>query len=177
MPDDATVVLESCPIPAEFEIKSITSKQTGTGAKTGVNQYQLDIDITLKGSSPIAPLKDSSLEVVFTSGSTEYTKNGESQNSDAAPYIASDGRTMVPLRFVAEALGAEVNWSSESRTATIELTGKTLNIQVDQQLPNDLGVAVISSDRLFVPVRYVSEELGAVVDWDEETQTITIKFS
>ena len=44
----------------------------------------------------------------MTIGSTSYTVNGTPQTMDAEPYINSDNRTMVPLRFLAEALGCDV---------------------------------------------------------------------
>jgi hypothetical protein len=50
----------------------------------------------------------------------------------------------------------------------------TLKITSGQQLAGDMGTAALVDDRLFVPVRYISEYFGANVDWDANTQTVII---
>ena len=100
--------------------------------------------------------------------------NGSEIAPDVPPFI-EDGRTMVPIRFIAEALGAYVNWVDSEMTDYIQLdVNKTLSIPVDQPLPNGLGTAALVNDRLFVPIRYVAEQMGATVDWNASTQTVTI---
>ena len=116
----------------------------------------------------------SSVNVVLTIGSAAYTNNGQNAEGDVAPYISSDGRTMVPIRIISEALGATVDWDNSTQTDTIQKSGITLQITVGQALPDGLGMAVLKDDRLFVPVRYVSEQLGANVDWNADAQTVTI---
>jgi hypothetical protein len=103
-----------------------------------------------------------------------YTKSGVSYTSDVAPYISADNRTMVPIRLIAEAFGAKVDWEAASRTAVITKSNNTLRIVIDQPLPSDMGTAVIRNDRTLVPIRYISEQFGAKVDWDAQTQTVTI---
>ena len=63
---------------------------------------------------------------------------------------------------------------SQLKTDFIYLDGKSLSIVLNQPLPDNMGNAVIVKDRLFVPVRYVSEQLGAKVDWNAATRTVTI---
>jgi hypothetical protein len=94
---------------------------------------------------------------------------------DAVPFI--DGiRTMVPVRFIADALGAYVSWDDATRTVFIQSGATVLSIPVDQPLPGDMGRAIITGypARTFVPVRYVSEMLGAYVRWDGTTQAVYI---
>ena len=92
---------------------------------------------------------------------------------DVAPLIMAD-RTMVPLRFVAEALGAEVGWDAPSNTATVKLDGKTLQVTIGV-LSSGMDVpAIILSDRTFVPLRFVSESLGCQVVWNGADQSIVI---
>ena len=82
---------------------------------------------------------------------------------------------MVPVRFVAEALGAIVTWNDSEQTDSIYLNGSTpLKLAPNQPLPSDMGTPVLVRDRLFVPVRYVSEQLGAAVKWDAGSGTVTI---
>ncbi|NOZ91875.1 MAG: copper amine oxidase N-terminal domain-containing protein, partial [Dictyoglomi bacterium] len=58
-------------------------------------------------------------------GKAVYTKNGVQAMMDAAPFIMPPGRTVVPLRFVAEGLGFDVKWNGTTRQITI--TGKDVN--------------------------------------------------
>lgn len=81
---------------------------------------------------------------------------------------------MVPVRFVAEAFGGKVDWEDSSRTVTIEIDGKVLTMVIGQELEGFDAVPVISSDRTMVPIRYISEELGANVIWVPSTRTVSI---
>jgi len=81
---------------------------------------------------------------------------------------------MVPVRLIAEALGASVVWQDNIKTDFITLNGKTISIVLNQPLPDDMGTAVIVNDHLYVPVRYVAEQLGATVNWDGDAQTVTV---
>ncbi|MDR1559162.1 MAG: CIA30 family protein [Clostridiales bacterium] len=110
----------------------------------------------------------------LTIDSKTYTKNGVAYMNDVAPYISGDDRTMVPLRLISEGLGAIVDWEADTRTVIITLNGKTLRVVVDQPLPNNMGTAVIRNDRTFVPIRYISESLGATVTWDAQTKTVVV---
>jgi|GEM_PF-3910072 len=110
--------------------------------------------------------------IVLTIGSTVYTLNGAEHQSDAAPFIAN-GRTMVPLRLISEALGAEVGWDAATQTATIT-NSPTVVLTIGRPLPNDMGTPVIQGGRTFVPIRYVADTLGAGVDWNGATQSIAI---
>ena len=106
-------------------------------------------------------------------GNTTYILNGTHRQSEVAPFIA-DERTMVPLRLVAEALGAEVGWNDATRTVTINRDGVNLSLVLDRPLPNNMGTPTSVDGRTFVPVAYVSEMLGATIRWDEVTRAVYI---
>ncbi|KJF26407.1 hypothetical protein TZ02_14185 [Clostridium aceticum] len=106
-------------------------------------------------------------------GANDYLVNENSKVTDV-PALIEDGRTLVPLRVVAEALGAKVEWESSTRTVTIKLDGKVLTLVVDQTIEGMDVPARILESRTMVPIRYVSEMLGAYVLWFGETQTIQI---
>jgi len=93
--------------------------------------------------------------------------------SDAAPFV-EDERTMVPLRVIAEALGAEVDWEEETGTVILTLGDVVVYLVVGAPLEGDMGTPVIVGERTFVPVRYVSEAFGATVRWDDDTNTVFI---
>ncbi|MFW5897308.1 MAG: stalk domain-containing protein, partial [Bacillota bacterium] len=69
--------------------------------------------------------KDSDEVVILTIGESFALLNGEEVELDVAPFIVPEsGRALVPLRFVAEAFGSEVDWDAESRTAIIASAGE-----------------------------------------------------
>ncbi|MCL2576839.1 MAG: copper amine oxidase N-terminal domain-containing protein [Defluviitaleaceae bacterium] len=107
-------------------------------------------------------------------GSRDFTLNGTAMQSDAAPFIDSGNRTMIPLRIVAEGLGANVDWNGRTRTVTVSLNGETIQLTIDVPLLDNMGIPVIVNNLTFVPVRYVSEALGANVRWDGEAQAVYI---
>ena len=86
---------------------------------------------------------------------------------------------MVPLRFISEALGEKVNWKSETKTVVIgdnkaslvigskEIDSNGKNIAIDSP-------AVVKNSRTFVPLRAISEILGAKIEWDGVTKTVKI---
>ncbi|MDR1541288.1 MAG: copper amine oxidase N-terminal domain-containing protein [Clostridiales bacterium] len=119
-------------------------------------------------------IADSLTKIRFAIDSLDYYKNGIRTANDAAPYISAENRTMLPLRAVAETLGAKVSWSDAAKTVTIAKGGQTLALIIGKALPNGLGMPVIRNDRTFVPIRYIAEQLGANVVWIEETRTVNI---
>ncbi len=107
--------------------------------------------------------------------------NGVPSLLDAAPFIAQQ-RTMVPLRFISEAFGAEVEWDNAERKITIQLEDKQIMLWIqqeqaliDQQEYQLDAPPIIVNQRTFVPVRFISEGLGAEVSWEPEHQIVTIR--
>lgn len=100
--------------------------------------------------------------------------------TDVAPYV-KNGRTMVPLRVIAENLDTRVEWiASENRIDLVRNVdkvqlwiGKPEALMNNKSLPLDVAPEVID-DRTFVPLRFVAEALGAKVTWDGLTQTAKV---
>jgi hypothetical protein len=100
---------------------------------------------------------------------------------DAQPFIDENGRTQVPVRFVSEALGADVGWDGKTKTVTIEqgrnkitlVVGKSDYTVNGKTMEMDTTVLLLE-DRTFVPVRFVSEGLGANVEWNASIRTVYI---
>ncbi|MCL2422056.1 MAG: copper amine oxidase N-terminal domain-containing protein [Defluviitaleaceae bacterium] len=101
-----------------------------------------------------------------------YTYNGLERESidGVAPFLSAYGYIMLPLRTVAEALGANVSWNGETRTVSIVKNGISLSIAVDEPLPDGMGRPVIVDGRTFVPFEYVTQELGVTTSWDSTTR-------
>lgn len=104
----------------------------------------------------------------------------DSENKSVMPYIKG-GRTMVPLRFIAESLGAEVAWNEENQEIQIVKENQVINLYVgkDTYLVNgqtyllDAAPEIVES-RTFVPLRTVSEAFLKHVIWIEDTKTVVI---
>lgn len=95
------------------------------------------------------------------------------------PAYIENGRTMVPLRFISEALGEKVDWNAETKSVIIGDNKAVLAIGSKEIDANGKKItidspAVIKNSRTFVPLRAISEILGAKVDWDGTTKTVSI---
>ncbi|MDH7578658.1 MAG: ABC transporter substrate-binding protein [Bacillota bacterium] len=106
--------------------------------------------------------------------------NGEQLDTDPAPFI-EEGRVLVPLRALFEALGAAVDWDAAARTVTGSKGETTVRLVIGQKTArvNNKSVtldvpAKITQGRTFVPLRFVGESLGAKVDWDAGNRTVII---
>lgn len=104
---------------------------------------------------------------------------------DAQPYIDEAGRTMVPLRFATEALGAEVEWEQATRTAIMTKNGIVVKVSIGNNMVTIIEngatrqvqmdtTAVLKEGRTYVPIRYVAEGLGAYVDYSNSYRTVGI---
>ena len=99
---------------------------------------------------------------------------------DVAPVIVND-RTMVPVRFIAEALGGTVDWNGDTQTAYITYNGSLVEVPIQSAIIHVNGEAVtidtpsqIINDRTMIPLRAVAEGLGLDVSYDNNTRTITL---
>lgn len=118
--------------------------------------------------------------VKLTIGQTTGYVNGAAKTLDAAPIIR-ESRTMLPVRFVAEAFGATVGWDGATSTATVKTADTTIEITIGAKTAKVNGQTVtldapafIENSRTYLPVRFVAENLGAAVDWDGATSTATL---
>lgn len=106
--------------------------------------------------------------------------DGRYIQADAAPQIM-DGRTMVPLRSAFEALGAQVEWDEDTGTvrgyrgaAEVLLRPGEAAALVNGETVELESPAFVQQDRTYVPMRFLAESLGAVVEWDGNTNTVRI---
>lgn len=115
-------------------------------------------------------------QIILTIGQKDAIVFGKKVTNDVAPKIVND-RTMLPARFVAENLGATVFWDGDQSLVTI--VGKneknetvTISFVIGASVATVNGVEVkldtpafIENDRTYTPIRFISERLGAKVDW------------
>lgn len=118
--------------------------------------------------------------VQLTIDSKTLLKNGEASQMDVAPTIVND-RTMVPVRFIAEALGGMVEWHEDIQTAYIvyqdnmvEVPIQSTTIHVNGEAKTIDTPSQIIADRTMIPLRAVAEGLGLDISFDSTTRVITI---
>ncbi len=97
------------------------------------------------------------------------------------PPVTESDRTLVPMRFLFEQLGAEVSWDEATETAAAVKDDTTISFTIDNTTAIVNGAATtmdvparLVGDKTMVPLRFLSEEMGYTVEWDEETRMATI---
>lgn len=101
---------------------------------------------------------------------------------DQQPFVdLATGRTMIPLRTVAEKMGAQVTWDNANNSAVIRKDGTTITMQVGSLTPVVNGTkkhldapAALIDGRVMVPVRFVSEAMGCNVVWDGNNNCVNV---
>ncbi len=103
------------------------------------------------------------------------TVNGEYVNTPNHAYLKNE-TTMVSLRDLGEIFGADIYWNEKTSTATVKNDSKTISVTKNKSnatvngKTQKLGAsAVIANDRVYVPLRFLAENLGAKVGWDSST--------
>ena len=97
---------------------------------------------------------------------------------DQQPFINQQNRTLVPVRFFTQALGASVEWEAEQKQVLISTAGKTMRLKVGEPevliYPDRIermdSVAALVNNRLLVPLRHISNYLDCQVSWDESSR-------
>jgi len=100
---------------------------------------------------------------------------------DTEPYINTDGRTMVPVRFVSEKLGASVKWEEASQTVILKYADKEIQMKVGSKEVRVNGETIAldtaaekHEGRTMVPLRFVSEVLDSTVEWDANAHSVRV---
>ncbi len=144
-------------------------------------------------TDPVGNVTEKELHITFgytiklVIGKKTATKNGEVENLSMAPII-QNGRTLVPFGYIGRALGAEVGFTQNPTTKLVdtvwlELDGTKVELKIGSNIAKvngkdvtmDVACQIISGNTM-VPVRFVSENLGAEIGWENATQTITITY-
>lgn len=124
----------------------------------------------------------------FFIGESDYSINGESGTMDTVPVI-KEGRTMLPIRFVADALGAEVGWDKGERKVTVTLEDTEVELWIDESIARVNGIEqmidpdnpevkplLLPPGRTVLPLRFISENLGCQVDWSPARGEVTVHY-
>ncbi|TCZ76833.1 copper amine oxidase [Paenibacillus albiflavus] len=119
--------------------------------------------------------------VTMTLNNKTVQMDGKKMTLDQAP-VEINSRTMVPIRFIAEAFGGEVKWDPKAKKTTIFLgnkmielwNGKDEMVFTGKRVKTDVGPRIMNGLTM-VPLRVIAEELNWTVGWDAKTKTITLK--
>lgn len=126
---------------------------------------------------------EDTVEISFRVGDSVLTVNGEPLEV-TAPYVVGDGTTLVPVRVITEAFGAEVTWDGGTQSVGLKYPDVDITIQIGSKSATvnshteELAAAPeLYNDTTMVPLRFISETFGAQVDYEETTQLITVTKS
>lgn len=107
--------------------------------------------------------------------------DGEIIKTDVSPYIDENSRTIVPARFVSEALGAEVEWYGDDCRVEIKKDSSVVKLWINERIGKIDGenavldtFAVLENSRTMVPMRFLAEALGFTVAWNEEQKNAVV---
>ena len=121
---------------------------------------------------------DADMSVVMTIGSSDIVVNNDVVTTDAAPFVDSNWRTMVPVRALMQSFGGSAEWDGDARTVTVENGDTTIVFTADsdkytvngEEKTMDTALTIIDG-RTYVPVKFVAEELGYEVTALKDTAT------
>lgn len=127
------------------------------------------------------------VNMVFTLNKSDYSVNGVTKKMDVSP-VSINGRTLLPIRFAADPLGAETAWLNSERKVTVTLGATKLelwigsntaringqNVMIDPDNP-DVKPIILNS-RTMLPMRFVTEKLGCGVEWIPADKQIKVTY-
>lgn len=132
-------------------------------------------DRFLKGKNSLYNMTDT------VSGAIKVALNGTYLVFDQNP-VNVEGRVLVPMRGIFEAIGASVKWDGSARKVTGTLGAKTIELIIGEKTAKINGKSVamdvpasIVNGSTMVPVRFISESLEKTVVWQKETNTVVIR--
>jgi hypothetical protein len=165
-----------------YKISDVKVDGKSVGAVSTYTFQNVTADHTIE-----ATFEKSEIVIVLQVGQTSFTVNGVSNTLDSPPVI-KNGRTLLPIRAVIEALNGSVGWDAATKKVTVSLGSNTIELWIGRSnakvngidtpidSTNSKVVPEIINGRTMLPLRFVTENLGCGVQWDGTTQTITIRY-
>lgn len=118
--------------------------------------------------------------IKFVVKQSEYRIGEQAFDMDAATFV-ENGRTYIPVRYLGDALGAQVEWNTATKTVTlkkgdvvVKLVIGNKAVYVNDAVKQADAAPVIRSNRTYLPARCVAEAFGYTITWDATIQTVTV---
>ena len=156
----------------------------------GYSDYSNEITVVTPQDDQSEPpdLSDNAIIIRLGIDRTEYYVDDERKVMDVAPRL-EENRTLLPIRYVAEPLGAFVSWNPLSRKVTVTLDGGVVELWIGESRARVNGVErfidennpkvmpiIVPPGRTMLPLRFIAESLGAEVDWEPQDQKVTVAY-
>lgn len=167
-----------------YVLQMASNFQANNGYTLG-HVYQWEFT-TCGKESAAPPSEQAGVAMRFTINQTNYYVNNSNVAMDAAPVIMND-RTLLPVRYVAEPLGADITWDGVERKVSITTAAKTIELWIDNNIARVNGVntpidqdndsvkpVILPPGRTMLPLRFIAENLGCDVGWDGNLQQVTV---
>lgn len=119
---------------------------------------------------------------------TQYLVDGIESSMDIAP-IVRNGRTLLPIRYVAEPLGAQLDWDSSEQKVSLSLENTLIEVWINNNIARvngeiryidpdneDVQPILVPTDRTMLPLRFIAENLGCLVDWNGSLREVTVQY-
>lgn len=172
------------------------------GTFTGGFSWSNEVNVTVPSSSltpvtidknlniPKINLSSGAMQVIkLNLDKTAYQVNNEVRQMDTAPFNYQ-GRTLLPIRYVTEPLGASLDWDGAAQKVTVKLGDKIIElwigkntalvngqeVMIDEANPEVMPL-IVPPGRTMLPVRFITENLGCQVDWDPDLQEVKINYA
>jgi len=158
----------------EKESKAIINESGLVYIEHALLQFDVDNTVNNENSKSENTVESTSTLLVHSiNGNLTVLLNDENINFDVPPQIIN-GRTMVPLRAIFEAIGAKVDWNNDTQTVTSTKDKTTISLTINNPTMYVNGESVtldspacLVGGRTLVPVRAISEAFNIKVEWKE----------
>jgi len=180
------------------EIKTLsanTTSYTDTGLKPNTKYYYRIRAYNSVGYSDYSNEANATtmkpVETIIISlyvGKTTYYVNDVKKELDAAPIIR-ENRTLLPIRVIIEALGGTIDWDAKEQKVTINFKGTTIELWIGKNTARVNGEyklidptnpkvtpVIIPPGRTMLPIRFIAENLGCLVGWDDALKEVKITY-
>jgi len=168
------------------KIDAVTGSLTGLRAGAVRVEALAEDGSGIKGYQKLTVVPKPLVVLVLQIGQATFTCNGLLKGPLETPPIIQNGRTLVPIRAIVEALGGTVSWTATTKKATVTLGNTILELWLGKNAAtlngestlidatNTKVVPELLNSRLLLPLNFVAVELGCEINWTALTKTITI---
>jgi len=170
-----------------YVIKELVFAGKKYPAYTSFKITQIAVNNTFQTIFEKIQVQKKEIVIILQIGNKNFTVDGVQKELDSPPII-KNGRTLLPIRAIIESLGGSIDWEATEKKVSITLgetkielwigrsTAKVNGVEKPIDSANPNVVPEIISGRTMLPVRFVTENLGAEVGWDGDTKTVTITY-